>query len=222
MRFFLSFFIVVFISCQQQKTTSSGADSAAFDQSSSNLGTHENSDQITCWGIGSIELGDDLPALEEKLGKDNLVQDSLMLEGMFEGLITKAWRGTSREITIVWKEKKAPFNTIDYLEISQPNAPYAFANGIKIGTTLKEIEKMNGKSLKLYGFGWDYGGTFVSFDKGKLAGEIPCFGGVFSLEAEQDSEELRAIMGDQEISSTHPSFDKYQVKLAKIRVVNKG
>jgi hypothetical protein len=39
--------------------------------------------------------------------------------------------------------------------------------GLGLGTTLKELEKMNGKPFQFAGFGWDYGGI-VTWEGGNL------------------------------------------------------
>jgi len=44
-----------------------------------------------------------------------------------------------------------------------------FSSGISIGTHLKELENLNGKSFKLYGFEWDYSGTVSDWNAGNLA-----------------------------------------------------
>lgn len=43
------------------------------------------------------------------------------------------------------------------------------ADGLRIGTTLKALEKRNGKPFKLWGFGWDYGGALSDWQGGKMA-----------------------------------------------------
>ncbi|WP_207534305.1 hypothetical protein [Desertivirga arenae] len=183
----------------------------------------QNDSHITCWGIGPLEFGDDLETIAEKVGKENVSTDSLFLEGDFDRLITKVWKGTPKEITIIWKEVKPPFKTVSTFEIAQEDSPYKFDNGIGIGTGIKEIVALNGgEPIKLYGFGWDYGGTFIDFGKGKLKGDLPCFGGVFQLQTEAADAEVQQVMGDQEIYSNAPAFSKYKAVLTVIRISEKG
>lgn len=173
-------------------------------------------DLITCWGVGAIEFDDNLKSLEDKVGEDNITTDSLFLEGMFQGLITTLWKGESKEVSIHWMENKPPYSAIKYLEISKPGSVYAFANGIKVGSTLAEIEQLNGSAFNLYGFGWDYGGTFIDFGNGKLANNLPCFGGVFQLNAEA----APSISGDQPLKSNAPAFSGVDITLKTIRIKN--
>jgi hypothetical protein len=40
-------------------------------------------------------------------------------------------------------------------------------DGITIGTSLEEVERLNGKPFDLYGFDWDYGGLVTDWKEGK-------------------------------------------------------
>ncbi len=181
-------------------------------------------DLISCDGIGGILLTDDLGSLIKKAGNDKISHDSLFLEGNFERMITRVSKGTPREIVVYWKEKEQPFSTIERLEISSRTSPYHFANGINIGTSLKKLVELNGGvPVSLYGFGWDYGGTFISFGNGKLAGQMGCFGGVFQLSSTDIvTSELKQVMGDREIRSDAEALKQYQATLVKIRVNRAG
>ena len=115
-----------------------------------------------------------------------------------------------------------PFKKIKMLEVGKRESAYKFKNGIKVGIPLSEIVKLNDQHLTIYGFGWDYGGTFVSFNNGKLAKEIPCFGGVFDLQhSGNNSKDENRIMGDHHINSNEPALVKYGAILIKIRTSNK-
>ena len=208
--------VVLFLSCNQKQTEKLSSDPV----SDLNTVTTETDTQITCWGVGSVDLGDDLKTIEEKIGKDRISTDSLFLEGMFERLISVIDQGKPTELKIHWQETKPTFNTIRYIEISNPKSVYQFANGIKVGISLAELVKLNeGKALQLHGFGWDYGGTFIDFGEGTLKGDIPCFGGVFAF---QGSANIPSeISGEQKISSDHPALQQQEIKLVKITINNR-
>ena len=221
MRVSLFLCALLFLSCNRSPKSSSQDTKTTFGKGIS-AADDESGNNITCWGIGPIEFGDDLAIVEEKAGKKNVYTDSLFLEGNFERLVTKLWKGTPREITIYWAEEQPPFKTIKSLEISHPNSPYQFNNGIKIGSSIAEIVNLNGgEEIKLYGFGWDKGGTFIDFGKGKLKGDLPCFGGVFDLKTKASDKDVEAVMGDHQITSSAPAFGKYKAVLSVIRVFNR-
>jgi len=198
---------------QGDKSTQKGSEG-----SSQNSVTGQAVAGITCWGVGEIEFGDDMGSVTEKAGKDNVSIDSLFQEGDFARMITVLWKGKDKQLDIAWEEEKPPFTKIKYITISNPKSPYAFDNGIKIGTSLNEIVKLNNGDIKLYGFGWDYGGSFISFGNGRLAGDLPCFGGVFQLEENTESEGAPELFGDREISSSNPEFKNHKVILTEIIV----
>jgi len=220
--FLILFTLILVYACTGKKQTGN-ADDTSHAGNMSFSKSDEDRFQITCWGVGDIDLDDDMASLEEKFGKENISQDSLFLEGMFETMITVLWKDKPEEISIRWKDNAGQGKTIDFLEIYRPGSPYHFANGIKIGTKLDEIVALNGdKPVFIYGFGWDYGGTFVDFGEGKLKGDIPCFGGVFGLDDEKSADGLSQILGDQKISSSHPVLKKHSASLLKIRIMNKS
>ncbi|PRY50908.1 hypothetical protein B0I27_108116 [Arcticibacter pallidicorallinus] len=180
--------------------------------------------EITCWGIGDIELEDSYDILVEKAGLDHVKQDSLFKEGMFERVITRVWPNTEKEITVYWKEKKAPLVTIEMLELRDSASVYHFANGLKIGSTLQDLVKENGGiEFSFYGFGWDNGGTIVDFNSGKLSNNLPCFQGVLALPQEASADAgAGELMGDKLIKSSHPLFSKFNPRLVNIKIKNVG
>lgn len=54
----------------------------------------------------------------------------------------------------------------------KPNSKWIMDNGIKIGTTLEEVEKINKKPFKISGFEWDYSGTVSSWEGGSLSNNL--------------------------------------------------
>ncbi|PRY44074.1 hypothetical protein CLV58_10343 [Spirosoma oryzae] len=45
---------------------------------------------------------------------------------------------------------------------------WSTADGVRIGMPLKELEQCNGKPFRLWGFGWDYGGSVSSWQGGRF------------------------------------------------------
>jgi hypothetical protein len=87
---------------------------------------------------------------------------------------------------------------------AKDQSAWATANGIRIGTALADIEKMNGKPFKLSGFDWDYGGRVTDWRGGTLAKPQPggCVLGIEFVHPEDAPEEsLTKVSGDREILS---------------------
>jgi hypothetical protein len=76
----------------------------------------------------------------------------------------------TRKANIIWKDvarRAIPFS-VEVNGSEHPKSIWKTEEGIRLGTTLKEIEKLNGRPFKLLGFHWDYGGTVVSWEGGRL------------------------------------------------------
>jgi hypothetical protein len=82
---------------------------------------------------------------------------------------------------------------------------WKLSNGIGLGTTLKELEKLNGRAFKLAGWGHEYGGNVYGWEGGDLKNIAPFV--TMSLEASADrvkllSDEERSSVGDAVLHSS--------------------
>lgn len=84
------------------------------------------------------------------------------------------------------------------------------AEGITLGTTLKELEQLNARPFQLNGFDWGFGGLITSWNGGRLEKMSNSCGGI-TLRLDPapgpDSDErarlLDVVEGDDDFSSTH-------------------
>jgi hypothetical protein len=93
---------------------------------------------------------------------------------------TTLYKDTSDEVRIIYTDEK---RTVPETVLISPkllddegfpikNLPpthWVTTDGLRIGTTLTELESRNGKPFKLWGFAWDYGGQVSNWQGGKLA-----------------------------------------------------
>ena len=111
-----------------------------------------------------------------------------------------------RRLEIVWSDATARQRpTIRITGQSE----WSTANGVRLGMSLAEIARLNGKPFRLYGFEWDYGGRVASWQGGKLA--RPLAGGcTLSLSLGIDDKTPPALLdkvsGDTAYSSTNPAM----------------
>jgi hypothetical protein len=70
-------------------------------------------------------------------------------------------------LEILWKDRKNKQNP-KRIQIGGEKTRWKTLEGISIGTTLKELERINAKPFQLAGFAWDYSGTVTSWKNGKL------------------------------------------------------
>jgi hypothetical protein len=87
---------------------------------------------------------------------------------------------------------------------------WKFANGLKLGMNIAEVEKVNGKPYELSGFDWDYGG-YANFKGGKLEAKVSVR---FSPTGEID----QSLSGDKQIPSTNKKLRAAKVAVTEISV----
>jgi hypothetical protein len=79
-----------------------------------------------------------------------------------------------------------------------------------MGTTLKDLERLNGRAFTLAGFAWDREGMVTSWEGGKLSGLTK--GLLLRLRprdgAPLSDEESRSVMGAEAFSSSNPVMQK--------------
>jgi hypothetical protein len=104
-------------------------------------------------------------------------------------------------LEILWSDEQARRGP---MVRARDRSTWTGPNGIHIGMTLAEIEKMNGKPFKLSGFDWDYGGRVLDWQGGSLGKpqQGGCIVGVEFVHPEDAPEEnLNKVTGDNEFAS---------------------
>ena len=114
---------------------------------------------------------------------------------------------------IKWKDT-VYFKNPDWMEIHGDKSVWELDNGIKIGTELNELIKLNGKQFSFSGFDWDYGGTAV-FEKGNLDSDCYTIKLYYDYKDIYESE-WNQIVGDKMISTTNPILKKIKIYVDSI------
>ncbi|QJD80232.1 hypothetical protein [Spirosoma rhododendri] len=93
---------------------------------------------------------------------------------------TTLYKGTADEAQILYRDSsqrqhpelvliRPTLTDIDGNLLPNPKPTrWTTADGLRIGTTLHELERRNGKPFRLWGFGWDYGGNVSDWQGGRL------------------------------------------------------
>jgi len=115
----------------------------------------------------------------------------------------------NRMIKVVWKPGPKESATPESVWLVGNESEWKTPSGISLGTGLKELEKLNGVPFALLGFEWDLGGGVNSWG-GDLEDEmrdvhvrLKLPENVYEL---ADQEVIEQIVGDRELSSSHPAF----------------
>src|SRR4051812_22426210 len=122
---------------------------------------------ITCDASGDINSVTSEAMLQKRFGERVERAQVEVGEGETQpGTVLKAANGGRPELYFTWKD--AAHTHLASIRTSGPSK-WRLAGGIKIGTSLQTLQKLNGKPFTLAGFEWDYAGTVLSWNGGKLA-----------------------------------------------------
>ncbi len=137
-------------------------------------------------------------------------------EGMFS-MGTIIYKGTPNEAHIVWKDtinfKNPAYVEVGFAEPGKENQVKWYTNnGVKVGTKLTELEQINGKPFNFSGFGWDYGGSVVDWNGGKLINADSTSYLSIILAYDYENQVLNSVaekvMGDNSFNSKDPNAQK--------------
>jgi len=68
----------------------------------------------------------------------------------------QVFAGTPDAIDVVWQDTAK--TEVAFARTITPGGRWATRSGVRLGTTLTELERIGGRVLTFSGFGWDYGG----------------------------------------------------------------
>ncbi len=186
--------------------------------------------------MGAMKLLDEVLACQDynglvaKYGEKNIEKLAKVEtgEGTFE--VTKLFPNTSEELEIYWKEGQQ-FNKIQdvlarlQLKDGKPviTATWASKAGLYLGMPLTEAVKSNGKTFTITGFGWDLGGSVVSWEGGKLADKNvnARFEDMSGNNGGLSSEQYAEISGEREFDVQHASIQKLNPVIKQLSVFEK-
>lgn len=158
-------------------------------------------------------------SLKAKFGADNVVHKDLGGPEGTEMFGTQIYsKDAKKTFEVVWTDDQT-WSKPAFVQVTQvwsedgetaTSPDWASAQGVKVGMTIEEVEKINGKPFKLSGFGWDYGGNAVNWEGGKLelAADAKC--GISIVFTDSGDSTPDSVLGDKEITS-----DAADVRAAK-------
>lgn len=168
--------------------------------------------------VGPITAKTSEADLTRIYGKSNIMSEELPLPDHCCEPGTVIYRDDpSKTIKITWKDKnRRQFPGLIIIS-GQKKSLWRTTQGISIGTTLKELERINGRPFVLAGWGWDYGGYVRSWEQGKLEKEFNRNGDVALLLYQPEGKivsekEYESVMG----SIGFPSENKVMQQLNPI------
>lgn len=157
-------------------------------------------------------------ALERRFGAHQIGAGDIPAgEGRFDEVTVLFPASPEDRIEIVWRDKEAR-RSPGQMWVRGERSRWHTRTGLTVGTDLRSVEKLNRRPFRLAGFGWDYSGTVVSWQGGRL--EAPKSSGcrlraVFDGGG-QDSAISRQVLGDRLFSSAHPAMQALNPRIERL------
>jgi hypothetical protein len=123
-----------------------------------------------------------------------------------------------RRLEIIWRDtltRRQPARLVVRGDRSQ----WQVGPGVSLGTSLKDLERLNRQPFTLAGFGWDYAGVITDWKGGALDSAL--IGVKLYLDpgpAQRESAAYSQVLGDRDYSSTLPPMQQLNPKVAQIFV----
>lgn len=130
---------------------------------------------------------------------------------------TVLFEGQLNELQILWHNEEL----LQYPSMCSYNnekAVWQAPEGIKIGMTLAELEKINGKPLDFMGFHTGQGGLITNWQEGKLKSIDKCFNIVLGFDRTKVNLIDADLKGNSTWKSNNAKVSQLDIKVASIRV----
>lgn len=115
---------------------------------------------------GDVRRGTSESELRKVFGTRNIQRGKIYLgEGENEDGLVIFSADPVRKLEI----RLTPGRLVESVRIQGGRSAWRFENGITLGTTLKQLEVLNGGPFELSGWGWDYSGAVLGWKGGHLA-----------------------------------------------------
>jgi hypothetical protein len=158
----------------------------------------------------------DAKGLVSKYGANSVILDTSIVSGddTLKGAII--FPGTPKQANVFFHEGK-----ISDVSIQGESSAWKTASGLYLGLPLLEVEKLNTKNFTISGFGWAHGGSVVSWEGGKLAGDSTLTHLVSFRNKRQNIsvDEFTKVSGEAEFDIRHPSIQQMNPVLEQITIL---
>lgn len=145
-------------------------------------------------------------------GDSARVEEIYIIDGMTaEGVVVFPDNPRNR-MEVYWEPEIDPVRPV-LIRISGEGTDWKTSQGITVGTSIAEVQKVNGKPFSLFGFGWDYGGRVTNWNQGKLNNNLSIQFGYTS-----EGETPEGISGEVELSSDMPALAPLKVVVTSLEL----
>lgn len=179
--------------------------------------TPQSSDFLITPGKSIGEIGRDstYESLVKTYGEGNVLKTKLYVgEGMEKEGVTVFPDDKTTMVEILWWDEDPA--VVQMIRIQGENSKWHTPQGVTLGTTVKELEKLNEKPFKLLGLGWDYGGSVTNWEGGALEGLHARVQA--GAESGVGEDAFAEVMGDKEIESSNSVLQQINPTVWEITV----
>ncbi len=177
------------------------------------------------WLIGPSPAADLIRAdydesdLRRRFGDEHVRPDTIWIgEGMFELGTVLYPDDPLRRLAVQWTDTAARARP-EFVRLEDEGSTWRLHPGVGLGTSLRQIEELNGGDFDMYGFGWDYGGTVAGWRGGRL-GELWGDRVIVRLRprAADRADLERQVLGDRIYQSSHPAMRELEPEVYALLV----
>lgn len=179
--------------------------------------------------VGPITATTSEATLASLFGPENVMPADVYIgEGFSEPGTSVYPDDATRHLEIMWLDDTR--STVRAVRLTGESTRWHTAEGITLGSTLKQLEELNGFPFRMFGFAWDYGGTIHSCGRGRLR-MLGCDGDdgigeartiLLRLDpsvAARALPEYHQVQGSREFSSGHPAMQALNQSVYQMIVV---
>jgi hypothetical protein len=158
----------------------------------------------------------DAKGLIAKYGEKSVLVDTAIISGddTLKGAII--FPGTAKQANVFFHDGK-----ISDVSIQGESSVWKTASGLYLGLPLQDVEKLNTKNFTISGFGWAHGGSVVSWEGGKFAGDSTLTHlASFRNKLQNISvDEFNKVSGEAEFDVRHPAIQQMNPVLEQITIL---
>lgn len=160
--------------------------------------------------VGPVRASDTEQSIIDRIGGD-LVERGEVAIGEGESVIANyIFPASENELILLWDQ--GDFRHLREIRIRKTDSPWKLANGVGIGSTLKEVSAANQGPFMMTGFEWDYAGSTLNWQGGELSESL-------ALIFEAPSKIHKSLIGDQSIPSDEIHMARANPKVKVMRVL---
>lgn len=125
----------------------------------------EQSTELSCATFAGLTAA----TLAERYGAENVTTETLSdMEGEPYQATYLYPNDAARKIEFIWNEAGGGASILVH------GAQWTGPGGLRQGASMPDVERINGRAFKFWGFGWDYGGWVSDWNGGALAERDNC------------------------------------------------